>query len=819
VLGVHPRIIPESLNAAQSLQTALETLRARLTASLRMGELVAQFKVCEAYCEHLRRPSHVTRDDLRSVAIMLRDRVPALRHEYALALRAFVSAGGRLGIRWLYLVDYYLRLGFRQELLPWRYWTPPATLGRWPSVYMLVYGTAWLLNAILSAATVITVLAAFWVFIAEPIYTAGAQLSFPAFLQAVTVTLYIGLSIYNSFGNPITPLFSFWATPWYLVSRLWRSLRALGGVVWRLVSNPLRRLSIGTAREGQSFAAPTQRREQVLAVPTQRYDRYRHLRALNAVVSIVAALGIFGVLPFVGREARDRVTTPPAVVGWSAPDPIAPPPSFYPPLPQPTVSEQTYTYERLRADLEGQLATFRSDLKQFIQREGELLTVLGEMDMDSADWARDEFKAKALDDKKFLDELEEIRQRGEALLDRVRAIQAARTRLAEEARNFTAVARSLKTMQSAGDDRAFLVTVGEELAAATRNLLARERELEAGDAALDELVLAAARYRYLTRTELARLQALHDDFELYRERAKAALGVIESLLKGTTGRAYESLSQVLESLRRQSAESLEALAKADDSDDAGALGLWDVITTARALKERVVGGRDRVDKLFGTAHAVIEEIDLASDKFANSMMAMTEDHAKLVKEGALYPEVDPGSLEEQIRMLHARSEPLAQEQQRARAGLDMLKNQLDNVVQSASTQADDIAAKAEARLVAKGWGLAQVGGILIPLLLAGSYTMSQLRERRLITEINASRSLVILLQIATNSAHTLFVRRAAVNRIAGECFADLEALDKIKWACRFIESQGHRNDTWIAGQLAREAHGTERRIKEAESIL
>lgn len=101
----------------------------------------------------------------------------------------------------------------------------------------------------------------------------------------------------------------------------------------------------------------------------------------------------------------------------------------------------------------------------------------------------------------------------------------------------------------------------------------------------------------------------------------------------------------------------------------------------------------------------------------------------------------------------------------------------------------------------------------------GTYAVYQRRKRRSIIEIDASHNLEELLKYATNSAHTLFIRRATVNRIAGECFADQEALDKIKRACSTIENRGHRNDTWIAGQLAREAHAIERRIKEAESIL
>lgn len=812
MLGIHPR---ESLNAAQTLQTALETLRARLGASLkRTGELIDQFKVWEAYCEHLRRPSHVTRDELRSIATMLRDRVPALRQEYALALCSFVSAGGQLGTHWLPLVGYYLRLGFRQELVPWRHWTPPATLRRWPSVYVLVYVTAWLLNAVLSVATVAFVLVALFVFIAEPIRTAGFQISPPAFLQALAVTLYIALSVYNCFGNPTTLLFSFWVTPWNLVSRVWQSLRALGKVAWRHLANLMRRLFPEPTQEGRVIVPEILPRLDV-ALPGQPPRR----RTVPAVLWIVIALSVFSLLPFVGRETKDRIIAPPPVVRLPTPNPIAPWPRADPHPSPPAVSGKPDTYEQVLAEFETQIAAFRRDLKQFMQLEQGVTTAFAHVDVGSADRARDEYEAQTLDDNKFLDKLQKIRERGEALLARVRAMQAARTPLVQEASRLTAVVRSLELMpQSAGDGAAVLAAVGEELEVARRDLLAGKREFDQADADLVKLVSASVGYRYITGIEQARLQALRDDFELHRELATAALNRIDSIFeRARTSR--EPLSQAIEDLRRQSAESLEALVKVDQSDSAGISGLRGIIATAETLKEGIAGGRRPIDEIFGTAHAAIEEIDQPSDEFAKGMAAMAQDHAKLVEEAALHAGVELSSLEEHMRVLRDRRDALAREQQRVRTDLKMLQTELDDMVRSASMQADDIAAKADAQLAAKGRGLIRVVGILIPLLLAGAYTVYQFRERRLVTKINASLDLGRLLQNATNSAHSLFLRRAAVNRIAGECFTDLEAFDKIKQACSSIERRGHRNDVWIAGALAREAWAIERRIKEVKSIL
>jgi hypothetical protein len=198
-------------------------------------------------------------------------------------------------------------------------------------------------------------------------------------------------------------------------------------------------------------------------------------------------------------------------------------------------------------------------------------------------------------------------------------------------------------------------------------------------------------------------------------------------------------------------------------------------------------------------------------------------YAGLTKEAALYPEINLGSLEEQIKRLQARSEALAQERQQAHADIEMVKNQIGSVVQEVSTQADDIATRATTRLLAyiavRAQGFGMMGLIFAPLLALATYMVYQHRWRRAIRRINASSDLGRLLEITTDNNRSYFVRKAAVDKIVGECFGDQTSLQKITQKCGFLGNRRHHNDLRIAGILAREAHEIERRINEDKSIL
>jgi hypothetical protein len=610
--------IPESTSTSPDLQTALETLRMRLKACLKRARgLVDQFRTWDAYSEHLRRSSHVTSDELRSIVAMLRYPVPALREEYALALCAFVSVGGRLKRHWLSLLDYYLRLGFCQEVLPWRHWTPPmTTLRRWPSgVYVLVYGTAWLLNAVLSGATIALVGLAFYKFIADPVRTAGIQLSFSAFLYAIVFASYIGGSIYQSYGNPITPLFSFWVTPWYLVSFLWRSLHARGQMVWqRLRQLALRLNAADIGPEAVSVRSPLSTQIQT-AVPTLLRHTVRIFEGRTSLkkrkvgrktpplesrtrtgptvsggpgVGILMAFIVFGLVYIGVVTLKERIEAPAVpeqipVLLRSVPQQLASGPSQ--PVRPPTAGEQLNSYRQEHVHFKAQTTAFRRELKQFEQREGDVMIEIGKIDPRSVEQAREEYVAQTLDDKKFLDKLEQIQNRNEALLDRIQGMEANQARLTDESKSLMEVARSLKARaDSLGEDGASLLAIEEELATATRNLLARDAKLKQGALSLVEIRLKCKRYRYLTNVEKKRLQALQDDFELSRNAATVAHDLIESLIKKQDTIAHERLSKEYEMLHRQSAESLAALTKkVDDADSIGPLGLWDVITTAKTI--------------------------------------------------------------------------------------------------------------------------------------------------------------------------------------------------------------------------------------------